>query len=117
MGFIQKPSSNSVPVIGIFAPCDPRIDDPSRERAQNICAMTGKVMSAIKLPGSFGGKAEKPGIYVSSRTVENEADADAVAYEFKKAGVDVIAIVPEEQVGGVIAAQCVAESGADQILD
>lgn len=95
MGFIQKPSSNSVPVIGIFAPCDPRIDDPSRERAQNICAMTGKVMSAIKLPGSFGGKAEKPGIYVSSRTVENEADADAVAYEFKKAGVDVIAIVPD----------------------
>ena len=46
MAWIQKPSSPTAPVIGLFAPCDPRIDDPSRERAQNICAMTGKVLKA-----------------------------------------------------------------------
>ncbi len=95
MAFIQKPASNRVPIIGIFAPCDPRSDDASRERAQNICTMTAKVLGAIKLPGLFGAKAEKPGIYLANQTVAHEADADAVAYDFKQNGVDVIVIVPD----------------------
>ena len=29
-----------IPVIGVFSPCDPRIDNQSRVRVQNIIAMT-----------------------------------------------------------------------------
>jgi L-fucose isomerase len=90
MAFIQKPSSPAAPVIGLFAPCDPRIDDDARVRAQNIAAMTGKILKSIKLP-----LGEKPGIYVAEKPVQSEADADAVAYDFKKQGVNVIAIVPD----------------------
>ena len=39
------------PVIGVFAPCDPRIDNDSRVRTQNIIksvadAINGKIMAA-----------------------------------------------------------------------
>lgn len=90
MAFIQKPSSPGAPVIGLFAPCDPRIDDPSRVRAQNICEMTARILKRIRLP-----MGEKPGIYVADKPVQCEADADATAYEFKKAGVSVLAGVPD----------------------
>jgi L-fucose isomerase len=89
MGFIQKPSL-SAPTFGLFAPCDPRIDDPSRERARNIVAMTAKILKGISLCAGV-----KPGIYVADRTVETEADADAIAADFKKAGVEAICIVPD----------------------
>ena len=95
MAFIQKPTSDRSVTIGLFAPCDPRIDDAARERAMNICVMTGKILQAITLPGLFAGKREKPGIYVASKVIQNEADADSVAAEFKKNGVEVIAIVPD----------------------
>src|SRR5580700_4947974 len=68
MAFIQEPSSAAVPVIGLFAPCDPRIDDQARERARNITVMTAKILKAISLPGG-----EKPGIYVANQTVERES--------------------------------------------
>jgi L-fucose/D-arabinose isomerase len=89
MGFIQKPTPGA-PVIGLFAPCDPRIDQPSRERAANIVTMTAKVLKAISLP--LGARL---GIYVADQTVERESDADAVALEFQKAGVGGICIVPD----------------------
>ena len=89
MSFIQKPSPGA-PTIGLFAPCDPRIDDPSRERALNIVKMTAKVLKSIRLCGH-----DKPGIFVADATIENEADADAAAAAFKKAGVEAIAIVPD----------------------
>ncbi len=89
MAFVQK-SSPASPTIGIFAPCDPRIDDAARARAQNIAAMTGKILKRIKLPGG-----EKPNIVVADRPVQRESDADAVALEFKKAGVNVLCIVPD----------------------
>jgi L-fucose isomerase len=90
MAFIQKPSSASVPVIGLCAPCDPRIDDAARERARNITAMTGRILQAIRLPGG-----ERPGIYVAERTVERESDADATAYEFRRNGVSVLVFAPD----------------------
>ena len=89
MSFIQKPSPGA-PTIGLFAPCDPRIDDPSRERALNIVKMTAKVLKGIRLCGHA-----KPGIFVADTTIENEADADEAAAAFKKAGVEAIAIVPD----------------------
>ncbi len=40
-----------LPVIGVFSPCDPRIDKASRKRAQNIVAMTANVISGqVVLP-------------------------------------------------------------------
>src|SRR3954468_16833279 len=94
MPHIQKTSPAS-PTIGVFAPCDPRIDNAARERAQNICAMTARILKRIRLPGLFAGAAAKPNIYVAERPVQRESDADAVALEFRKAGVDVICIVPD----------------------
>lgn len=43
-----------VPVIGVFSPCDPRVDADSRKRAQNITAMvadtiSGQVLSLIHI--------------------------------------------------------------------
>ena len=89
MSFIQNPTPGA-PVIGLFAPCDPRIDTDSRIRALNIVEMTAKVLTAIKLP-----LGQVPGIYCASKAIQGEADADAVAQEFKNAGVAVIAIVPD----------------------
>jgi L-fucose/D-arabinose isomerase len=90
MAFIQNPSSPTVPVIGLYAPCDPRIDDAARERALNITAMTARILTAIRLPG--GGR---PGIVVAERTVEREGDADATAYAFRRQGVSVLCVVPD----------------------
>jgi L-fucose isomerase len=51
---IKKAEPKS-PVIGVFAPCDPRIDKDSRKRAQNIIQLTadticGKVQLPDKTP-------------------------------------------------------------------
>lgn len=89
MGYLQKPSKGST-TIGLFAPCDPRIDDPSRERCRNIVEMTAKILKKIKLP-----QKQRLGIYTANKLVETEADADEVAAEFKKAGVEAICIVPD----------------------
>ena len=50
-----KKAQPQVPVIGVFSPCDPRIDQPSRTRAQNVVSMTadtisGSVMLADNTP-------------------------------------------------------------------
>jgi L-fucose isomerase len=89
MGYLQKPSTGAT-TIGLFAPCDPRIDDASRTRCQNIVEMTATILKKIKLP-----QGHKLGIYTASQVVQSEADADAVANEFKKAGVEAICIVPD----------------------
>jgi L-fucose isomerase len=89
MAYVQKPSIGST-TIGLFAPCDPRIDDESRERALNIVTMTAKILKRVRLP-----MGHKLGIVVADKTVENEADADDVAFAFKKAGVEAVAIVPD----------------------
>lgn len=90
MPVIQKPVPASAPVIGVFAPCDPRIDADARVRAQNIAAMTAKVIKAVKLP-----HGHRAGIVLASRVVQGEADADQVAGEFRAAGVGAIVIVPD----------------------
>src|SRR4051812_12774196 len=83
-------TSPASPTIGVFAPCDPRIDDAARERAQNIARMTARILTGIRLP-----QGAKPNIVVASKPVQRESDADAVALEFRQAGVNVIVIVPD----------------------
>lgn len=79
------------PVIGVFAPCDPRIDKASRQRAENIVALIADAISGeIVLPD------KKPiEIVYSNILVDSEKQADIVAQQFRKAGVNILVCVPD----------------------
>jgi len=79
------------PAIGVFATCDPRIDDASRRRAQNIVQMTAdKIAAAVVLPGE-----EPVRVVYSPLLVDGERQADAVARQFKEQGVGVLVCAPD----------------------
>ncbi|MDN5204251.1 hypothetical protein QQ008_22860 [Fulvivirgaceae bacterium BMA10] len=84
----EKPD---LPVIGIFATCDPRIDEDSRIRAANIVKMAADQLTGVILTPA---KEEVPVVY-SDVLVDGEKQADLVAAQFKKAGVNVIICVPD----------------------
>ena len=87
---LQK-ATPRVPVIGVFAPCDPRIDAASRTRAQNIVAMAAEAISGqVVLPN----KQAVPVVY-SDVLVDNEAQADIVAQQFRQAGVNILVCAPD----------------------
>jgi L-fucose isomerase len=80
-----------VPVIGVFATSDPRIDKQSRTRCQNIAKMTADVISgSVVLPD----KTPVSVVY-STVLIDGEAQADIVAQQFRKAGVDILVCVPD----------------------
>ena len=84
-------ASPKMPVIGVFSPCDPRIDRPSRTRAQNIVAMVADTISgAVTLPD----KTPVPVVY-SAVLIDSEAQADIVAQQFRKAGVNILLCAPD----------------------
>ena len=86
-----KKASPKIPVIGVFSPCDPRIDEASRKRAQNIIAMVADTISGqVVLPD----KTPVPVVY-SSVLVDSEAQADVVAQQFRQAGVDILVCAPD----------------------
>lgn len=86
-----RKATPKVPVIGVFSPCDPRVDQDSRTRAQNIIEMTANTISGqVKLPDG----TDVPVVY-SSVLVDSEAQADLVAQQFRKAGVDIIVCAPD----------------------
>lgn len=79
------------PVIGVFGPCDPRIDADSRTRAQNIIEMVAETISGkILLPNG-----ESAMVVYSDTLVDSEAQADIVAAQFRKAGVDILVCAPD----------------------
>ena len=79
------------PVIGVFATSDPRIDEDSRIRCQNIVQMAARTISgSVVLPD----KTPVPVVY-STVLVDGEAQADIVAQQFRKAGVDILVCVPD----------------------
>ncbi|MFH1882303.1 MAG: hypothetical protein ABIL62_06290 [Planctomycetota bacterium] len=80
-----------VPVIGVFATSDPRIDQASRTRCQNIAKMAADCISgSVVLPD----KTPVPVVY-STVLIDGEAQADIVAQQFRKAGVDILVCVPD----------------------
>jgi L-fucose isomerase len=80
-----------VPVIGVFATSDPRIDQASRTRCQNIARMAAETISgSVVLPD----KTLVPVVY-STVLVDGEAQADIVALQFRKAQVDILVCVPD----------------------
>lgn len=87
----NKNAKATRPVIGIFAPCDPRIDQESRKRCVNLVQHVAKSLAGkIKLSKSI--EAE---IVYSDTLVDSEVQADQVAAQFKQAGVNAIVCVPD----------------------
>ena len=85
-----RKSTPKVPVIGVFATSDPRIDQANRTRCQNIAKMAADCLSgSVVLPD----KTAVPVVY-SAALVANEPQADIVAQQFHKAGVDILVCVP-----------------------
>lgn len=84
-------AKSKVPVIGVFATSDPRIDKASRTRCQNIVKMAADIISgAVVLPD----KTPIPVVY-SRVLVDSEVTADIVGQQFRKAGVDIIVCTPD----------------------
>jgi L-fucose/D-arabinose isomerase len=86
-----RKATPKIPVIGVFATSDPRIDADSRTRCQNIVEMAANVISgSVVLPD----KTAVPVVY-STVLVDGEAQADIVAEQFRKAGVNILVCVPD----------------------
>jgi L-fucose isomerase len=86
-----RKATPKVPVIGVFATSDPRIDKDSRTRCQNIAKMAADCISgSVVLPD----KTPVPVVY-STVLIDGEAQADIVAQQFRKAGVDILVCVPD----------------------
>ncbi|NQT03658.1 MAG: hypothetical protein HQ580_16635 [Planctomycetes bacterium] len=86
-----RKATPKVPVIGVFATSDPRIDKASRTRCQNIAKMAADCISgSVVLPD----KTPVPVVY-STVLIDGEAQADIVAQQFRKAGVDILECVPD----------------------
>ena len=83
-------NSCQTPVIGVFAPSDPRIDEQSRQRVKNIIKMTADSISdRIKF---FG---EDVKVVYSDVLIDGEKQGDIVAKQFKEEKVDIFIGVPD----------------------
>jgi L-fucose isomerase len=86
-----RKATPKVPVIGVFATSDPRIDKQSRTRCRNIVKMAADTIGgSVVLPD----KTPVPVVY-STVLIDGEAQADIVAQQFRKAGVDILVCVPD----------------------
>lgn len=90
MPFAKKRQAGMT-TLGIFVPCDPRIDKDSRQRAYNIGTMTARWLSEkLHLPDGT-----HPNIFYCSHLVDSEKSADFAALELKEAGAEALFIVPD----------------------
>jgi len=87
----KEVTTPGLPVIGVFATCDPRIDQDSRTRSTNIVKMAADQISGTVLTPD---KTAVTVVY-SEILVDGEKQADAVAAQFKQAGVNIIVCVPD----------------------
>jgi len=86
-----RKATPKVPVIGVFATSDPRIDKESRTRCQNIAKMAADTISGAVV---LLDKTPVPVVH-STVLIDGEAQADIVAQQFRKAGVDILVCVPD----------------------
>lgn len=78
-------------VVGVFAPCDPRIDEESRQRVKNIIEMTAKILAEnLKLPDGLPCK-----VVYSDVLIDGEKQADIVARQFEEEKVNILVGVPD----------------------
>jgi len=79
------------PVVGVFATCDPRIDEASRLRSRNIIKHTADIIAEnVKTPDNIPVKT----VY-STLLVDGESQADRVANAFRENGVNILVCVPD----------------------
>jgi len=87
----NPPSEPAAPAVGVFATCDPRIDQASRHRAANIVEMTARVLaSRLAIPDGAPVR-----VVYSPVLVDGERQADAVARQFQAEGVKVLVCAPD----------------------
>ncbi|MDH5467733.1 MAG: hypothetical protein OEY25_09975 [Candidatus Aminicenantes bacterium] len=90
MPFVKEKQSG-LPTLGVFVPCDPRIDDASRKRAFNIGKMTAELLAErLRLPDG-----KPPNVFYCSHLIDSEGTADSGAKESKEAGAEALIIVPD----------------------
>ncbi|MDD8026837.1 MAG: hypothetical protein PHI34_10000 [Acidobacteriota bacterium] len=90
MPFIKR-KKPGLPTLGVFVPCDPRIDEFSRARAFAIGVRTARLLAdRLRLPDGSA-----PNVAYASRLVDNEATADQAARELLDAGAQGLFIVPD----------------------
>src|SRR3989304_5647483 len=86
-----KAASRAPVTFGVFATCDPRVDEASRRRSRNIVGMTAEVIAeGVKMPD---GRPVR--VVWSPVLVDGERQADIVAQQFRGAGVDAIVCAPD----------------------
>jgi len=77
--------------IGVCATCDPRVDEDSRIRTQNIIEMIADhLQSSIKVPNN-----EPVKVVWTSTLIDGEKEADIVARQFKEEGVNIVVCTPD----------------------
>jgi len=87
----NPPAAPIPPAVGVFATCDPRIDEGSRRRAANIVEMVAtSVAGSVALPGG-----QPVRVVYSPVLVDGERQADAVARQFREQGVGVLICAPD----------------------
>lgn len=79
------------PVIGVFAPCDFRIDEDARKRTANIIQTTAELIAEqVKLVDGTPVK-----VVFSTVLIDSEKQADVVARQFERAGVNILVATPD----------------------
>jgi len=77
--------------IGICATCDPRVDEESRIRTQNIIEMIANhLQSFVKVPTN-----ELVKVVWTPTLIDGEKEADNVARQFKSEGVNIVICTPD----------------------
>src|SRR5512136_1415524 len=90
MPYVNKKRPGA-PTLGVFVPCDPRIDEGARTRAFNIGRMTARLLARnLVLPDGTA-----PNVFYCSRLVDSEAAADAGARELEDAGATGLVMTPD----------------------
>ncbi|MGZ5469322.1 MAG: hypothetical protein ACXW2H_09355, partial [Candidatus Aminicenantales bacterium] len=90
MPFTGKKKTGA-PTLGVFVPCDPRIDKDARTRAFNMGQMTAALLAKrLCLPDGAA-----PNLFTCSRLVDSERTADQGAREMKEAGAEGLIMVPD----------------------
>ncbi len=86
-----KSNKHAAVTFGICATCDPRLDKESRERAVNIVSMIAEAVAGkVTMPCG-----EPVDVVWSSVLIDGEKQADTVARQFRKAGVDAVIVAPD----------------------
>src|SRR5699024_4686211 len=87
----ENETETEPPKIGVFAAGDPRIDEDSRKRTQNIVkSVADDLASAINISRNFS----VPVVY-ADLLVDGEKEADKVANQLKKEGVNILVCVAD----------------------